>query len=336
MKTIFTLITLLVFTNFGFAQPVISNIVPNFGDQMVYAQAENPPSTGASGANVIWDYSVFVGDELSANYIVNHPSDVEGSDDFPNATMVWTVDIGFAILNSFMSFANNQFATYGTVSSFSGMTSGTFLQNPDVLVTYPIHYQDTGSNNYSGIVLSGGIESPLTGESSYVVDGYGTIHTPYGTYENVLRVTTTKIQTLSSFGFESINNITETSWYSPDYLVPVYLMSSSIETIMGLPSDSSSAATALASYTGVTGIDKIDANVLFNIYPNPATDYITIASHFQGAATLSIFSIDGKLVVQKSVQRNDQVHLEKLQAGFYIARLQVADKQFTQSSFVVK
>lgn len=336
MKTIFTLFTFIVFAHFGFSQPVISNVIPNFGDQMVYYQTDSIPGPGASGANVIWDFSDFAVDEYGANYTVNHPNDVDGSDQFPDATMVWTIDIGFGVLNSFMSFENNQFASYGSVAALSGATSGTILDDADVLYPYPINYQDTGSDTYSGIVHAAGYENPLTGESTYVVDGYGTVITPYGIYENVLRITTSKVQVLTTVGMEMIANITETIWFSPDYPVPVYLMSSTIDTYMGVALDSSFAATALVNYTGATGIDKIDSNVKVDIYPNPTTDYIIIKSDFQGVALLSIFSIDGKMVAQKSVHNTDRVDLSQLQAGYYLARLSFDDKPFANTAFVIK
>lgn len=162
MKTVFTAFTVIVFANFGFSQTVISNVVPNFGDQMVYKQTEGSPGPGASGPNVTWDFSDFVINEFSATSTAIHPNDAEGSDLFPDATMVWTVDLGVGILNSFLGFANNQFTNYGSVSSSMGSAFGVVLDNPEIMFTYPLNYQNIETDTYSGNIILPSVISPMT------------------------------------------------------------------------------------------------------------------------------------------------------------------------------
>lgn len=335
MKINFTLILSFLFVLPGFSQSVISDVVPDFGDQMVYNQKDGAPDPGASGANVTWDFSDFTLDDFSANYLVSHPGDVEGSDQFPDATMVWVVDLDFAVLNNYMSFANNAFTNYGSISISSGQTSGRIYDNPEVSFTYPINYQDTGSDTYDGNVVISSGNSPFSGESSYVVDGYGTIVTPYGTFENVLRITSTKTENLSTFGLNMTSNITETSWYSPDYRVPVYIISSTLDSYMGSEIDSSKTATALVSYTGTTGIRENSSDNFLNIYPNPSRDHITISSDFKGFAELRIYSVDGKVVARKSVSSEEIIDISSLNKGFYIADITVDGHSYSRASFVV-
>lgn len=114
--------------------------------------------------------------------------------------------------------------------------------------------------------------------------------------------------------------------------MPVYIISSTITTG---PTEPEHTATALVSYSGSTGVNKIDTEKLFEIYPNPATDHITISSDFQGTAELVIFSVDGKIVAHKSVHKNDKINLNHLQSGYYIAQLSVNGKPYAHSRVVI-
>lgn len=335
MRSIFTLFMAMAVINFGFAQPVISNVIPNFGDQILQNQADGALDPGASGENVTWDLSSFAVDEYSANYVVKAPGDVEGSDQFPDATVVWAIDMVFMQMNAFMSFADNKFTDYGVVTTSSGVLIGRTYDDPEVHFKHPLNYLDTGSDTYSGIVSSVGTESNVSGETSYVVDGYGTLITPYGTYENTLRITTTKVETLTVLGTEQTSDITETSWYSQDFAAPIYVISSIVDSYMGTPLDSSKSSTVLVDYIKATGVDKIEPNAMFEIYPNPASDYIVLNAEMEGEAEIKVFSTDGKLVINKRVQKHDRIAVHNLSSGYYTAMLIVDGKHYKPVSFVV-
>lgn len=334
MKTISTLITLIVFAHFGFSQPVISNVVPNFGDQMVHNEAESAPDAGASGANITWDFSDFVVNEYTATSNAVHPNEVEYSDLFPDATMAWSVDVEVGGYSHFLSFGNDQLTNYGTAFSYMGSFIGVVLDNPMIMFNYPLNYQDTGNDTYSGITTTPAADSPLTAETSYVVDGYGTIHTPYGTYENVLRVTTTGVSHITTFGIESTTTSTASSWYSPDYPVMVYSLGTSVVT-QGSITDTSYSSSALVSYTGATGIDKIDATAILTIYPNPASEYIVLDAEVKDKAELKIYGSDGKLVMDRLIHTRDKIDVNNLSPGYYIAMLMAEGTQYKPVSFVV-
>lgn len=58
MKNLFALISSLIITCSGIAQPVISNIEPAIGDTFLYTQADNTDySLDLTGADVYWDFS---------------------------------------------------------------------------------------------------------------------------------------------------------------------------------------------------------------------------------------------------------------------------------------
>lgn len=332
MKTIFTLLAATFLINLGHSQPVISNFTPNFGDKIIYNGTDTAWTTGDPSVNMNWDYSEQNIYMFDITYDVLNPADVEGSDQFPDAKMVWSADIGFAILNSYMSFEDNKFTDYGTLSVGGGTSGGRIYDDPEVHFTYPLAYQNTGSDTFNGNILSGFSEGSMTGESSYLVDAYGSISTPYGTYDNVLRITTTKVESFSSFE----TNTTETSWYSSEYPVPVFIITRSIDTFFGFPEDEQLSTTVLVMYIPAsTGITESTGEKLFEIYPNPATDNITISSDFEGRAELRIYSVEGKMVTQKSVQSGDNIDLNDLQPGYYIAQLTINNQPYASGAFVI-
>lgn len=323
----------------AFSQSVISNVVPNFGDQFVYNAVEDAPSPGSAGANVTWDFSNETITETTGNYTVMTPAQVDGSENFPGTTMVWTVDVGFGALRAFMSFDNNAFTSYGEQFEGAGFSSVNTYTDPMVHFTYPLIYQNTGSDVYSGTTSSFSGENDFSGSKSFVVDGYGTVITPYGTYSDVLRVTTINTQTMTVVGLEVVSNSTETSWYSPDYPAPVMTILHSEDYNDGTNTDSTKSMSALVSYTPAssTGLADHDNQNAFNIYPNPASDQVTLSFLNATANTVvNIYSSTGKLVKTKSNFQSDQkLDVSSLSPGIYIAVLSADGKQYLQRAFSI-
>lgn len=337
MKHLYLLLPAVLFSFIASGQPVISNVVPNFGDQFVLNQVDFAPSPGEAGANITWDFSNETITEYSMNYIIKTPNEVDGGDDFPDATMVWEVDMGFAMLHSFMSFDNNTFTDYGTISAGPGMAMGVAYSDPIEHFTYPLAYQDSGSDDYIGSGFGVTDDNDIEGTQSYIVDGYGTLITPFETYENVLRVSTTAIETIAVLGSAVVIDRTVTSWYSPDYPVPVMVIGIDESSSPGMPLETSETMTALASYTSTsTGLNERDNPNTFSLYPNPTTDQITIKTDGLNAnSTLNIYSANGKLVKEVSLNGNENVDVSALSPGIYIAVLRMDGQRYTQKPFSV-
>lgn len=337
MKNIILIISALLFPLALAAQPFISNVVSAIGDQFVLNQSEIAPSPGSSGAHVSWDFSDQAIDGFTGTYTVKLPSEVEGSDMFPNATTVWSLDMDTIQLDSFLSFENNIFRSYGTTTVFEDINVVMIYSDPLDHFPYPIEYQDAGSDTYAGNLIGMGGEFPLTGTQSYEVDGWGTLITPYGTFENVLRITRTATETLGG-GLTVLTERTQTSWYSPDYPVAVLDIVTDFSSTMGMPLDSTQTISAMVSYTpnNTVGIDDHNPENTFIIYPNPTTDQISI--NFEGLnqnTILKIYSTTGKLTKEVSLTANEKIDVSALSPGIYIAVIQVDGKRFTQKPFSV-
>ena len=336
MKCLYLIFPAVLFSSIIFGQSVISNVVPNFGDQFVLNQAEVAPSPGPSGANKTWDFSNQIIDDFTGSYSVMHPDEVEGSDLFPNATMVWLADLEGMVLASYFGFENNKFTEYGSKTDYSGFTSGVNYSDPIDHFTYPLSYQNSGTDTYSGEVIGVGGDHPITGTQSYEVDGWGTLITPYETFEDVLRITHTAEETLGG-NITVLTNRTQTSWYSPDYPIPVMVIVTDFSTTMGMPLDTTQTISALVSYTsGTVGIRDHKPENTFTIYPNPTTDYITLKTDGQNEnIVLKIYSANGKLVKEASLNRDENIDVSVLSPGIYIAVMLVDGKRYAEKPFSV-
>lgn len=59
-----------------------------------------------------------------------------------------------------------------------------------------------------------------------------------------------------------------------------------------------------------------------NLYPNPASQYISIASPFVIVDEMEVFDVSGKLVIsKKNIQTKEKIDIRKLSAGIYYVRL---------------
>ncbi|MDV7396316.1 hypothetical protein RZS08_33285, partial [Arthrospira platensis SPKY1] len=87
----------------------------------------------------------------------------------------------------------------------------TLTVDGDLLFEFPLHYGDQMSDDIEGTntVFAGG--SPFvtqrTGTTTTEVDGYGTLITPLGTFNNVLRVKRTESISDSFMGFATTQDV---------------------------------------------------------------------------------------------------------------------------------
>ena len=75
-----------------------------------------------------------------------------------------------------------------------------------------------------------------------------------------------------------------------------------------------------------TIVENVSRESTFNIYPNPATNKISIATNtnLQGETTICIFNMNGALLQQEKFQSQNQIELDvsALVKGFYLVKIQ--------------
>jgi|GEM_PF-1132398 len=74
------------------------------------------------------------------------------------------------------------------------------------------------------------------------------------------------------------------------------------------------------------GIEEISTNGL-TLYPNPATDKITLSSASNEPTLVSIYDVQNKLMMQTQFTNTKQIDVSKLAKGIYLVRIQSQSKE---------
>lgn len=291
MKKLFTI--LFSFTAFAStAQPVISNgnNIPPFGASDSISVSTTALSPGSGGANVTWDYSSLVCtvagkatyvDPATTPYTATYPSANKAIKiEIPTGT-IYEYDIVSA--SKWEMLANNVTATTGQ----------NYTPNPKTMMPFPFHYNDVVTDTYQELASG-------TGSVTMTYDGYGTLITPYGTYNNVVRMK-------RDFGGPT------------DYYYDYYISSPYLQLVVSFDANVSKYTVVKTGTTGVSSISGNKTTVL--AYPNPFSSTTTVSVNTTenlSNATLVLTDMTGKAV--KEVPANTReitVDRAGLNAGLY-------------------
>lgn len=325
------------------AQPIITSgdIRPMIGDKftgLFYSVDTMDYTAGPSGANVTWDFSNLQDslpndlqgffDTLSANPILTFeivdPSTALFADSFPDAEFSI-----FSEINIFGSFQSNTFidetpsgfVNLGDVSitsidllgqSFTD-TSVTVNVPPVVLIPLPLAFGANTSSTSFTIEedFTGTINNEITEVDSLIVDAYGTLITPWQTYNEVLRVTqyteTTTVSTLLGTG-QAIDSTVTTdvsyTWYTKGSFAPVMDYSFSEDEEGEIVADLF--AFVPDDFVITSTRDRRLPDFPVTIYPNPVQESIQLNFELPSPTnnlSVSIYNINGQLV-QQSIPNN--------------------------------
>jgi PKD repeat protein len=119
----------------------------------------------------------------------------------------------------------------GSSITFNGTTVPfvASYQAPDILYQFPIHFNDNYTNNNALSLdltnLGVPIQYASTGQRTNLVEGWGSLITPFGAFSNVLKMKTTVVNdiTVTVSGTPTQNTVTTVSykWFDPAYGIPV-------------------------------------------------------------------------------------------------------------------
>ncbi len=193
------------------AQPSISNTsMPKSGDTLRYSNASPtslPTGWQTGGSAQSWDFSKLTStgqglyEYLSSSktpyafYFFNQIGQKTAD----------TISLGVITLTNVYSFYTNNtkvFKAEGIGYSASGFPLAANYSDDDEIYQFPLNYNDKDTSTFKfNLTIPGGIFSVIsTGKRINLVDGYGTIKTPYKEYTDALRVKTIvdQIDTINS------------------------------------------------------------------------------------------------------------------------------------------
>ncbi len=286
---------------------------------------------GNAGANQTWDLS-----SLSVNnsnqVIIESPSSTPNGSSFPNANTAWS--------NTGSSNETGYYSGSSSALEFHGMDiPGTITipyTDPEDMLRFPFTFNDTYTDNWSAYFASSGMTFHREGTSTVTADGYGTLITPEGTFNNVLRVHINQVYQDSAniAGSPYILNYNADSyiWYKEGYhthLASTYSLTST------------AGPQTYASYISSPPVstDEITAEIKCEIYPNPASELVNISlSEARQDVELRIVNALGQQfnVPVVSGQSSVQLDVSQLQDGLYFIQIFNEDKILTTKRILVK
>ena len=320
-----------------FSQPVLNSSI-NFtiGDTYRYDMYQDVINIdpGPGGANLIWDFSTISGGtyvEGESNICVD-PSTTP----FADSAAVANADVCFRNeddpnVGPYQYYECNNTSQNLLAMGFLGTGNTSFSTYTDILTAleFPFTYGDNFDDTWELLGYHIDMGYYFMRDSSIVTveaDAYGTITTPAGEFQNVLRLKRTTLDyswTNFGTGWISLGSFTDIQyeWYAPGIKVPVMIILE-MEWFPG-----SFNVRYLAEHNFPTGIeDRVDYHL--EIFPNPATDRVTIKTD-EMFNSISIYSLNGQqldIVTSQTGQLHQQtIDLSKYPKGVYFIEIGFED-----------
>lgn len=275
-----------------------SDINPTVSDEFTFVNGSFQ-SEGPSGGNQTWDFSSVTGSNTFNNSY--------GSSSFPNANLVEYNDGGTEI----------HYNVNNSTREIHRMVAGGVTidySNPMTVFELPLSMGTSGNDNFESSFFSG-VQFERTGTTDWEVDGWGTLITPAGTFNDVIRVKMNQ-EILDDGGAMQVeSNFEIYHWYKAGTNSPLLVVTYSETTIVGTPPQ----AAQVLQYLDLplsTSDSYIDEA---KIYPNPVQDNMYIDIKNENVQSIRIIDIQGKEHLNTSFLPS--INLSELDGGIYFVEL---------------
>ncbi|WP_298422904.1 T9SS type A sorting domain-containing protein [uncultured Kordia sp.] len=241
-----------------------------------------------------------------------------------------------------------------TVSEFFQRTdgSGTYITGAsqgDIVLNYsstnafvglfPLNFGANNSGTAAGTFTFMGTSGTFTGTFTATVEAYGTLNIPDPTFPDYSSpVTRLRIDQTLSFSippiFNNIGTLTQTTYYyydnTADNIAFRYTNATLVSAFLGI----NQTTETYERNTAVTlSRNTVDASN-FQLYPNPAKDFITIDSKDnQVIKSVSIVDMQGRNVFSSTVE-TERISVSNLQQGMYFVTLETETGATTTKKFM--
>ena len=327
MQKIYLVLILILGTALNVLQAQITLTANNnmaIGDEYsFYRGTVEPIYEGDAGANVTWDFSNTVLPDFIET-IIKDPTTIDLMGDFTNANMVIDEGGGF----TYYLMDGNKQAWYGVGNAFGSVI---VYSDPQDLIRYPMTYGDSFTDNFAGTFPS----FTRTGDGEVTCDAYGTLITPAGTFDNVIRVKTIMDYNDFTNGIE-IGDYHEERfwWFNATSGFPIF-------NVNRLSYGTTVVYTASYTVDGVSAITDVDAIDRFSVFPNPTENHLMVEMNLLKSSDLKIQLVNvlGQVVRQQEVQAangmvNATFATNELENGWYV--LNVMDGKRSIATYKVQ
>ena len=363
MKIITLLFLVLLPTALTAQITVTDSDMPNVNDTFRISVGDSLLITNVdtTGTNFTWDYSFLQPDTQNVDTFL-------GFFDWPliykavfgplgnNSTYAVTREsadsVGGLIIEDIYDFFKNSGTQYeytGFGAKINGITTPIKNDTNDIIYRFPVSYGNVDSSNSSyKIDLTGtlGIYYGRRQKRINYVDGWGTLITPFGTFQTlrvksvIYRTDTISLDTLGGGFTTSLPVLIEYKWLGNGNGIP--LLQINAQMIFGIPVVNR--VVYLDSLGGEilqTVEQKIAQQEDFIIYPNPVDGEIRIkfALLLNQLGTVTIYDLQGQMLLKTPVNEdlhNILIDVNEFRPGIYLFKMVTKNSVQTRKLVIVR
>ncbi len=317
-----TLLCAIVFRGLARSQELTSQEVqPSLGEQFVqYPIADFLPWDTIQGTGALWDYAWITVDSSDAiSYASIALSDAPAAAGYPEADRVIRRANGVNSSYVIDQFFDTDGGLIRELGSVGPVLSYVFDQ-PETQYAATMQLGDTlhGYNCFGSDGL--GVQYHFCGANYTVFDAVGTLILPFGSYADVKHVTHAHASTETSTPGADTSYTVVQQWFVAGTSFPM------LEVTLFIASDGAIYPNGrLMDITSLTGIAERAGSHEMRLWPNPATDVITIARRSTDVAEIEVVASDGRVVQRGRFgagQQQQQISLHDRTPGAYLVRVQ--------------
>ena len=317
MKHLLSFLPILIVSGIS-AQPSFnfSDVTPRAGDVYLMVMSDVHPSPGNEGANQIWDLTGMTRQATVINSIT--PVDMG-----PHAA-----NVPGAVLQSydgnnyaFFSTAESKYMTAGYVANGVVMN----YTDEEELMQFPMTYNKHFNDKWASTYIAGSYEINRTATSAVSYDGYGTLKTPAGTFNNVARIRTEQVVAdASQFGLTTTTVVSYAWWVIGEHYPLAQIATAKTR------NKESSYSWYRTMGVNTVGLAENGKEVTSLIsYPNPASDVLYVNAVRDKALVLEFCDSQGKILYTETVPGGNapvKLNVAGYDRGIYFVRLRTENK----------
>ena len=307
----------------------------------------NPDSTGA---NYVWNYSSLVPKSQDVEHFILASSTGYPFFPFISSYGYKTNKIDTTNRVDFFKKSATCYRQVGYGQKINALPAPVIYSPTDTIYNFPLNFGDMDScNSGYGLPIPGIGYFGQNTKRVNNVDGWGTLTTPYGTFQTLrikstlYRVDTIYFDTLH-FGISIPLPVQyEYKWLGQGEKIPLLLI---VANVVGGNPVVSNVMYRDSMRAGVVqvNVQELQSSIFnFNVYPNPSNDFVFISYSLDKSENvlLELFDLSGRKVSDVfNKKQSDGQHIEminlkekELTSGIYFLRMTVGSK--TQNSKIV-
>jgi hypothetical protein len=336
MKKLYTTL-LLILPFITKAQTITQADLPTVGTAFTMAhdtayQAPAPPA----GMGQNWDYSTLLNQKTDTTLFMD-ATGTPYTGTFPTSNLV-TID---PTDTSYTYFTSNSSGLY--VDGFYSSSFHLSYTPSQLYLPVPFTFNDVRSSVARALidtnVIVGGtpqhVNVHIESDDDFIADGTGTLITPTGTYNNVLRVKVTSIMYDSTFVIVLGSPVFFSASATQTVTYQFVTSGNQVNYIMSLDADSLGTTISGAQYLVASvqlAVPNIQAKNDVRIYPNPVVNTINFSGSLS-QSEITIFNERGMLVYRSKLSDAAALNVESFSHGNYFYEVKNGDNVY-KGSFI--